>query len=200
MFKYLEKIFKVVTDILLFIIIIAIFFTIYAYYQKDILKRDYISYFGYTFFEVASGSMSDTINIKDLVIIKIGNDSLKVDDIVTYKSNEDFITHRIISINDNSIITKGDANNDSDRPVDRNDVLGKVVFVIPSFGVYRLVLFDIRVIISVLVTLILFVIYFSIRKKSDFSLKQQAYYINLIAYLIRIYEKVEKENDKKIEK
>lgn len=200
MFKYLEKIFKVVTDILLFIIIIAIFFTIYAYYQKDILKRDYISYFGYTFFEVASGSMSDTINIKDLVIIKIGNDGLKVDDIVTYKSNEDFITHRIISINDNSIITKGDANNDSDRPVDRNDVLGKVVFVIPSFGVYRLVLFDIRVIISVLVTLILFVIYFSIRKKSDFSLKQQAYYINLIAYLIRIYEKVEKENDKKIEK
>lgn len=200
MFKYLEKIFKIVTDILLFIIIIAIFFTIYAYYQKDILKRDYISYFGYTFFEVASGSMSDTINIKDLVIIKIGNDSLKVDDIVTYKSNEDFITHRIISINDNSIITKGDANNDSDRPVDRNDVLGKVVFVIPSFGVYRLVLFDIRVIISVLVTLILFVIYFSIRKKSDFSLKQQAYYINLIAYLIRIYEKVEKENDKKIEK
>lgn len=200
MFKYLEKIFKIVTDILLFIIIIAIFFTIYAYYQKDILKRDYISYFGYTFFEVASGSMSDTINIKDLVIIKIGNDGLKVDDIVTYKSNEDFITHRIISINDNSIITKGDANNDSDRPVDRNDVLGKVVFVIPSFGVYRLVLFDIRVIISVLVTLILFVIYFSIRKKSDFSLKQQAYYINLIAYLIRIYEKVEKENDKKIEK
>lgn len=200
MFKYLEKIFKIVTDILLFIIIIAIFFTIYAYYQKDILKRDYISYFGYTFFEVASGSMSDTINIKDLVIIKIGNDSLKVDDIVTYKSNEDFITHRIISINDNSIITKGDANNDSDRPVDRNDVLGKVVFVIPSFGVYRLVLFDIRVIISVLVTLILFVIYFSIRKKSDFSLKQQAYYINLIAYLIRIYEKVEKENDKKVEK
>lgn len=200
MFKYLEKIFKIVTDILLFIIIIAIFFTIYAYYQKDILKRDYISYFGYTFFEVASGSMSDTINIKDLVIIKIGNDGLKVNDIVTYKSNEDFITHRIISINDNSIITKGDANNDSDRPVDRNDVLGKVVFVIPSFGVYRLVLFDIRVIISVLVTLILFVIYFSIRKKSDFSLKQQAYYINLIAYLIRIYEKVEKENDKKVEK
>lgn len=200
MFKYLEKIFKVVTDILLFIIIIAIFFTIYAYYQKDVLKRDYISYFGYTFFEVASGSMSDTINIKDLVIIKIGNDNLKVDDIVTYKNNEDFITHRIVSINDNTIITKGDANNDSDRPVDKSNVLGKVAFVIPSFGVYRSVLFDIRVIISVLVTLILFVIYFSIRKKSDFSLKQQAYYINLIAYLIRIYEKVEKENDKKIKK
>lgn len=200
MFKYLEKIFKIVTDILLFIIIIAIFFTIYAYYQKDVLKRDYISYFGYTFFEVASGSMSDTINIKDLVIIKIGNDNLKVDDIVTYKNNEDFITHRIVSINDNTIITKGDANNDSDRPVDISNVLGKVVFVIPSFGVYRSVLFDIRVIISVLVTLILFVIYFSIRKKSDFSLKQQAYYINLIAYLIRIYEKVEKENDKKIKK
>lgn len=200
MFKYLEKIFKIVTDILLFIIIIAIFFTIYAYYQKDVLKRDYISYFGYTFFEVVSGSMSDTINIKDLVIIKIGNDNLKVDDIVTYKNNEDFITHRIVSINDNTIITKGDANNDSDRPVDKSNVLGKVAFVIPSFGVYRSVLFDIRVIISVLVTLILFVIYFSIRKKSDFSLKQQAYYINLIAYLIRIYEKVEKENDKKIKK
>ena len=47
-----------------------------------------------TYFVVASGSMSGTIEVNDVIIVKL-NDAYQEDDIVTFKNNGSFITHRV---------------------------------------------------------------------------------------------------------
>lgn len=122
----MEKQKKDVGMIILIIIFILVF---YCYFQLRILKRDYINFFGYTFFRVVSGSMEDTIKINDIVIVKL-TDKIKEKDIITYKYNQNFITHRVIKI-DGSVITKGDANNTIDAPVNWDNILGKVICIVP---------------------------------------------------------------------
>ena len=163
-----------------------------GYYQKNILKQDFVSYFGYTFFEVASGSMSDAINVLDLVVIKLDNEDLKIGDVVTYKNGKDFITHRINKINDEKIITKGDANNDVDKPIIKEDIIGKVVFIVPSFGIIRNIIFDSKVILSIVITITLFMSYFIIKNTfCCLSLKEQSCNIIWVARVLRAYEKFE---------
>jgi signal peptidase len=66
------------------------------------------------------------------------NEDIEVGDIVTFRSPSDadvVISHRVIAIADNGFITKGDANRIPDEfVVQRQNVLGKVVFHIPYFG------------------------------------------------------------------
>lgn len=123
--KKKEKIDFVMIFLIMMFIIVS-----YCYVQLTILHKEYINFFGFTFFRVVSGSMENTIQINDIVIVKLTNE-IAEQDIITYQSNNNFITHRVISINTNEVITQGDANNTPDEPVSKNDILGKVVFVIP---------------------------------------------------------------------
>jgi len=161
-----KKIAEYITNILLIIVVIAIFFALYGFVQLRVLNKPYINYFGYTFFEVVSGSMSPTINTYDMIIVKIDKE-VSVDDIVTFYKDNSFITHRITDYkDDNNILTKGDANNTTDKSITKDEILGKVVFIIPKFGIIRVVLSDIKVIASVFITIILFSVAFSIKKVS----------------------------------
>ena len=56
-----------------FLVIITVIIIIGAYYmyQIKIQKKDYANLFGYSLFEVATGSMSPTIEVGDVVITKI---------------------------------------------------------------------------------------------------------------------------------
>lgn len=58
---------------------------VYTFIMTDILKKDYANVFGYTYFVVATGSMSGTIEVNDVVIVKLGNEA-EVGDIITYKT------------------------------------------------------------------------------------------------------------------
>ena len=65
---------KVISFILnTFLVIITVIIIIGAYYmyQIKIQKKDYANLFGYSLFEVATGSMSPTIEVGDVVITKI---------------------------------------------------------------------------------------------------------------------------------
>ena len=117
-------------DFMMIILIIIFIIVAYCYMQLVVQKKEYVNIVGYTFFRVVSGSMMNTIQINDFVIVKI-TDDIKTDDIITYKEENSFITHRIISMNEKEIITQGDANNTADGPIRREDVLGKVVLIIP---------------------------------------------------------------------
>lgn len=162
--EVMKKIAECITNILLIIVIIAIFFALYGFIQLKVLNKTYINYFGYTFFEVVSGSMSPTINTHDLIIVKLDNE-VKEDDIVTFYKDKSFITHRITEyIDDENILTKGDANNTTDKSITKDEILGKVVYIIPKFGIIRVMLSDIKVIASVSMTIILFSVAFSIKK------------------------------------
>ena len=67
----MSKIISFILNVLLTIVTIIIIIGMYYIYQLKIEKNDYANLFGYTFFEVATGSMSPTMEIGDVVIVKI---------------------------------------------------------------------------------------------------------------------------------
>ena len=107
---------------------------VYTFIMTDILKKDYANVFGYTYFVVATGSMSGPIEVNDVVIVKLGNEA-EVGDIITYKTEDGaFITHRVVKEIGSQLITQGDVNNTEDEPISKDDMVGTVEMVIsPSF-------------------------------------------------------------------
>ena len=122
--------------------------------------------FGYTFFEVATGSMADTINIGDVVVVKV-NDEVKENDIIVYKEENSFITHRIIKIDGQNLITRGDANNSEDKPIKSSQILGKVIYTIPKIGIWRKILASPEILGMIIVVIILLGIIFMYTSKSE---------------------------------
>lgn len=179
MMKYKEKIGKIITGILLSIIIFIFFIMIYNFIQLKLLKRPYVNFFGYAVFEVVSESMAPSIRKSDIIIVKITKD-IKADDIITYKEGENFITHRVIDIQGNYYITRGDANNSKDNPIISNAILGKVVKVFPKLGVWQTIFTTPTVIISLMITLGLFSFVFSYKKKSKIQCVDFGIYYNSI--------------------
>ncbi len=158
--KIIQKIIGKIVNILIVLVIIAIIICAYSVFSIKVLHKGYVNFFGYSVFEVATGSMKDEINIGDAVLVKI-NDDYEVGDIITYQSGEEFITHRVVSKTDTYIITKGDANNVNDNPIDKGLVLGRVVKIMPQVGIWKKVILTPKVIILILITLFVFSILFS---------------------------------------
>lgn len=94
---------------------------------------------GYHSYLVQSGSMEPNIHIGDVVITH-KQAVYYISDAVTFNSPEAnrIVTHRIAEIKEGLIqtfITKGDANREEDEAqITANDVIGKVIFVIPKLG------------------------------------------------------------------
>ena len=80
----------------------------------------------------------------------------KENDIITYRDNNDFITHRVIKIEGDILTTKGDSNNSTDTKINKSKIVGKVLLIIPKGGIIREILIKPKVIISIVITLILF--------------------------------------------
>lgn len=83
----------------------------------------------YPMASITSGSMWPVLKKGDLVFIKgiHSKEEIQLDDVVVYRNPEGFTIHRVIKLNENNLITKGDANNISDAPVKYEDVVGKAV-------------------------------------------------------------------------
>lgn len=82
---------------------------------------------------VLSGSMESELSVNDLLVV-VESDDYAVDDIVVYQTGRTAVVHRIISIEGDEIITKGDANNTADDPITLSNIKGKVIFSIPFLG------------------------------------------------------------------
>ncbi len=132
--KVIKRVFKYFICLLLSLLV---FLSLYTIVVTKVMHRDYANLFGYTYFIVASGSMSGTIEINDIIIVKI-NASYEENDIITFKNEDAFITHRVIRINDDRIITRGDVNNIEDEPILKNAVIGRVSLVIPIRLIFKL--------------------------------------------------------------
>lgn len=160
-----KKVFsKVITTILSVITIVLMLLAIYNFFSINVLKKDFANIFGYTFFEVVSGSMSPSIEKWDLIVVKVGDDFEK-GDVISYKRDGVFITHRIVEKGDNYYITKGDANNSDDNPVNKEDVAGKVVKVFSGIGVWLKVFSTPKVLLSITISLIMIYLCVSYFKK-----------------------------------
>lgn len=165
-----NKILKIIKDIIInliiFILGIIAILAIWTSIQLNVQKKEYANLFGYSIFSTETGSMSPTMEIGDVVIVKIG-EQVQEKDIITYKKDNSFITHRIIKIEGNSIIAKGDNNNTQDEEITQDAVVGKVVFIINNVEIWKNVFSDINVIIPIIITLILFVILICYKEKNE---------------------------------
>ena len=154
--KIFEVIKKVIVNLIILVLSIIAIIVIWGLVQLNVQNKEYIDIFGYSVFSTETGSMSPTMEKGDIVIIKIG-DEIKENDIITYKKDNVLITHRISKINENTIIAKGDYNNTDDVPIQKEQVIGKVVFIVNNVEIWKKVFTDAHVIIPVIITVILFV-------------------------------------------
>lgn len=148
-----EKIINILLDILIGLFSIVLVVSIYNTIQIKIFKNSYSNFFGYSVFEVQTNSMSDYINSNDWIIVKITN-KIKLKDVVTYEENGEYITHRVIEKYKGTYVTQGDANSAKDEPIDQSQIIGKVVKVLPNFGVLRKTLFNKEVLFVLIITLL----------------------------------------------
>ena len=109
------------------IFIISIFLFLLNCYLK-IKKSPLENNFPISIFQIQSGSMIPEIETQEVVILWKNND-YKENDIITYKTNNYFITHRIVGKTQQGYITKGDFNNAEDEQiVTKEQIKGKVIF------------------------------------------------------------------------
>lgn len=156
--KVFEKIVSIFLDVLIIIFGFILLVFIYKNIQTKILGNDYSSLFGYSAFEVVTGSMEgeleDSISVGDWIIVKYTN-NIQLKDIITYEKDGSFITHRVIEEYNGTYITKGDANSGKDDPVSREQIVGKVVKILPNFGIIKKTIFNPVVLLSLIVSLYL---------------------------------------------
>ena len=164
--KNIIKIIKFFFDIIVFLSILLVFIVMYNFFQITFLNKKYSEFLGYTFFEVTTGSMKEAIDINDVIIVRITED-VHNGDIISYIKNGEIITHRIIEEREDNLITKGDANNSKDSPITKDMVIGKVEKVIPKLGVWIKVLSDFKVLLSIIITILLFGLALNNKPKKD---------------------------------
>ena len=155
-----------ILNILITVVVVITIIGLYYMAQVKILNKDYANIFGYTFFEVATGSMTNTINIGDIVVVKV-NEAFKENDIIVYKEENSFITHRVIKIDGQDLITRGDANNSEDKPIKSDQILGKVIYIIPKIGIWRRVLASPEILGMIIISIILLGVVLMLTSKTE---------------------------------
>ncbi len=124
----LNKVMKILTWALMAVLGLAIVGMLFIHFSPD-----------YGFYYVKSGSMRPSIQPGDIVITgPVGGwftGNLKEGKVITFKDFNAIVTHRIVSIQNGLLRTKGDANEDADnRLVSIGSVQGIYLFKIPLIG------------------------------------------------------------------
>ncbi len=89
--------------------------------------------FGFGLTVVLSGSMEPELSVDDLLVV-VAQDSYEVGDVVVFQNQRTAVVHRIIAINGEEIITRGDANSSDDAPITLANIKGRVALAIPFVG------------------------------------------------------------------
>lgn len=185
----IEKIINYVLDILIFVFGIVLLISLYISIQTKVFKNDYANFFGYSIFEVQTGSMSGTIEAGDWIIVDLSKKP-KLNDIVTYESNGNFITHRVIEIYGSTYVTMGDANSAKDDPIDSEEIVGTVSKILPRLGIIRKTLFNPVVLIAVII--VLFVLNWTFKNKNNAKTKESVnkVVLNMKDVLMKLIDKI----------
>lgn len=162
----MAKVINFILNVLLGIITVVIIIGAYYMYQVKIQKKDYANLFGYSLFEVATGSMKPTIQIGDVVIVKITKD-VNENDIIVYIDGDDIITHRLVEKSEDNIVTRGDANNSEDKPIQENMIIGQVIKIVPQLGTWQNILSSPEVLALIIVLIIILSIIYIYTSKSE---------------------------------
>lgn len=95
--------------------------------------------------------MEPEIDAGELIVIK-ECDEYKKGDIVTFLDQDNFlVTHRIVNLNEKTMITKGDNNDLFDEEINLSNIKGKVIFHSKILGFFVLYLLKPLIFIYVIV-------------------------------------------------
>ena len=95
------------------------------YKFEEVLEKD-----GELVFTNVGYSMYPLIRQREDILKIVKTDDFKKGDIVLYKSHVDhYVLHRILKIKKDQIILAGDYNYFKDKPITKEDVLGKLVSI-----------------------------------------------------------------------
>lgn len=155
------KTMKVISNLLFIVLGFVLVVCLYSFVSIQVLSHKYVNFFSYTFFQIGSNSMAPAITTNDLIVVKLSDDDIKAGDIITYEDGDTLVTHRVQSVNQTGYVTKGDANMEQDRAILKDQVVGKVVKILPQYGVWFKVLTTPKIIAMICVTLFLFSIAFA---------------------------------------
>ena len=181
---------KVVKTIGQFILCLILIFFILL----NIFSMNNKSLFGFRIYRVISGSMQPALQIGDVIIVKKSNNYYERD-IITYSNGLTTITHRIIAINNDEVITKGDANEVDDKPINKEQIVGKFFFRISNFSLFSIILSK-NVIYLIMIFLLVLIFLLVI---GDRIIKNLRYHSNNVKKLKKNKEKNKRELNKKDE-
>lgn len=169
-----KKVFKIAANIIFAaVFIIFIIFFIFNYlniipYKIMAVATNSMAYKNEENIYLIDNNLNNQFNANDIVIIKKVNkiEELKIYDIISYINEDNInIIHRIIEIDNDVIITRGDSNNASDEPITFDQVVGVYTNVkIPKLGLIVFFLqsyFGILCIIAIYYLLIIYSIIYS---------------------------------------
>ena len=121
--------------------------------------------FGYGTAVVLSGSMEPTIMTDEMIIVK-AQENYEVGDVVVYQSGYSLVVHRIVAMDDQTVMTRGDANNVDDEPMELSRIKGEVIAHIPHVGTVVQALKS-PVATVILIVGVVLLVEMSFRKKKD---------------------------------
>ena len=154
--SHFRRVVKWIINFLTGLLLVILILVVYGKCVLMFTDNKYPNYFGYTLFEVASGSMEPTLYTNDVILVHITKKDLKEKDIIAFNSENAIITHRIIFIDGDTITVKGDNNNTIDMPINKSQVIGKVVKAFPKLGIWKKVITEPKILVAIFVTLLLF--------------------------------------------
>ena len=130
-----KKALKIVGRVLsIALIVIEVLIIIFLVVSK--VQGDTPTLFGYQMYFIRTGSMEPYLEPGDVIISKKydGRELVSGEngDVVTYRGSignrAELITHRVIEVDGDEIITQGDANNVADSPITKNEIEAVMVY------------------------------------------------------------------------
>lgn len=137
----------------LFLVVIGLILGVHVYLAnaRNIVGNQMPMPFGIGSAVVLSGSMEPVLSRGDLIFVQ-ETEEVNTGDIVVYQLENSLIVHRVITVSQETVVTKGDANNTADEPIKREQIKGVVRLHIPYIGI---VLNVMKTPAGIIVTLIL---------------------------------------------
>lgn len=117
----------------IYLVVMVILIPIYAGAVGMIIARS----LGFKLVGVASSSMEPGISKDDALIVRQEYGRYLPGQIITFKTKNspgDLVTHRVVRVDKNYLVTKGDANSIADRPISRDQIVGAPIARLKQFG------------------------------------------------------------------
>ena len=112
--------------ILALVISIVLGVSVYTVNAKLVLGDDMPMPLGVGIGVIMSGSMEPELSVDDVIFV-VRDKGYSVGDTVVFQSHGMLIVHKIVSIDGDTVITQGTANNVADDPINADAIKGKVI-------------------------------------------------------------------------